>query len=52
MTPAAAPAQIATSTVILGLAISLLVVVLVCDWIATTPANPRWADDDDSPDEP
>lgn len=52
MTPAAAPAQIATSTVILGLAIPLLVVVLVCDWIATIPANPRWADDDDSPDEP
>lgn len=48
----AEPAQIATSTVILGLAISLLLVVLVCDWIATVPANPSWADDDDSPDEP
>ena len=51
MTPAeAASANIAPVYIVLAL--MLLALVVIADWLDTAPVDPRWAEDDDSDDGP
>ena len=49
MTPAEAASP---APVYIVLALLLLALVVIADWLDTAPVDPRWAEDDDSPDEP
>jgi len=46
------PDQPHPASVLLALAVVALLTILLCDWIATIPTDPRWAEDDDTPDDP